>query len=363
MDPEETQRLGRDEDFEDPSQQPSRVSGLLTFTFYTILAVSIIFLTNLHRPERHNTLVELDNTVSSISKPKLTLSPSNTFHLVIFADLHYGEEEHGWGIEQDIKSARVMRAVLDKEKSDLIVLNGDLTTGENTFRENASDYIHTVVAPLVERNLPWASTYGNHDSKFNLSREASFKIESAYPLSYTQRMDPSLPGITNYYLLVYRNDGHKPAAILWFFDSRGGASYQHSPANVDDIPNWVGPETTSWFTSTSHALRSQYGHLPSLAFVHIPPHPFLTAQRKGIDKALFPGVNDDVPVAIQGDGEEDADFVRALKHERGLHSVYVGHDHGNAWCSVWPEKGTFRHREPEKSEDGGPFLCFSKHTG
>lgn len=289
----------------------------------------------------------------STAKPPLKLDPAGTFTIAIFADLHYGEEEHGWGIDQDIKSTRVMRAILGSESPDLVVINGDLITGENTFRENSTGYVHQIVAPLVEGHLPWASTYGNHDSKFNLSRDALFRAESAYSLSYTMRMDPSLPGITNYYLLIYNSTSKgdlRPVAVLWFFDSRGGASYQHEPANEDDIANWVHRDTARWFRTSQELLRAKYGLLPSLVFVHIPPHVFLNAQDEGLDPSRFPGVNDDVPVAIEGEGTEDGDFVQALLSTEGLHSIYVGHDHGNAWCSTWPEK------------PHAPFLCFSKHS-
>src|SRR6201996_3507048 len=72
---------------------------------------------------------------ATVEGRSLDLGPSNTFKLAIFSDLHFGEEEHGWGIEQDVKSTRVMRSVLRDEAPDLVVLNGDLITGENTFRE------------------------------------------------------------------------------------------------------------------------------------------------------------------------------------------------------------------------------------
>jgi hypothetical protein len=297
------------------------------------------------------------------AKPALRLSPSNTFKLAIFADLHYGEDESGWGIDQDVNSTRVMRAVLGRETPDLVVVNGDLITGENTFRENSSAYVHRVVAPMVERGVPWASTYGNHDSKFNLSREAMYATEKTYALSYTQRMDPSLPGITNYYLLLRSAAGRRPVAVLWFFDSRGGATYQDPSAIAqDDIPNWVANQTAAWFARQSAELRARHGPLPSLAFVHIPPHVFLGAQQSGLNASRFPGVNDDVPAAIQGQGTDDQAFVDALLAEDRLHSVYVGHDHGDAWCAPWPAAQTRRGRHAG-GKPRRPVLCFSKHTG
>lgn len=297
-------------------------------------------------------------------RPKLELSKSNIFTLAIFSDLHYGEEEHGWGIDQDIKSTRVMNSVLDFEHSiDLVVLNGDLITGENTFRENSSEYVDQIVAPLVSRRIPWASTYGNHDSKFNLSREATYQAEKRYPLSYTRQMNASLPGVTNYYLIVWASHSH-PAAILWFFDSRGGASYQRDPSNEDDIPNWVADETAAWYKATRAQLRSQYGLLPSIAFVHIPPHPFLEVQDAGLDATHFPGINDDVPSAIQGEGHNDDAFVEAILQDRLLNSIYVGHDHGDAWCAAWPSSGpSSRGSSHSRIDKGGPILCFSRHSG
>ena len=55
-----------------------------------------------------------------------------------------------------------MEGVLAVEEPQLVVLNGDLITGENTYLENSTDYLDRIVAPLVRRDLRWASTYGNH---------------------------------------------------------------------------------------------------------------------------------------------------------------------------------------------------------
>jgi hypothetical protein len=249
-----------------------------------------------------------------------------------------------------------------------VVLNGDLITGENTFRHNSSAYVHRIVAPMVAAGIPWASTYGNHDSKANLSREDMLDVEREYALSYT-RKTAALDGVTNYYLLLSRHGGKgPPVAVLWFFDSRGGTSYGGNEAGGDDIPNWVAPETARWFRAEANALRGRYGGvLPSLAFVHIPPAAFLAAQRKGIDPAVFPGVNEDVPVAVQGTGTEDGEFMDALREEGrlgGLHSVYVGHDHGNAWCALWrSSNGIEGPGEEGAAGRSGPLLCFGKHTG
>ena len=137
-----------------------------------------------------------------------------------------------------------MNAVLDAESPQLVVLNGDLITGENTYLPNSTHYVDKIVEPLVQRNLAWASTYGNHDSNYNLSRLAIFEREHRYPNSLTGYMVPgSNAGVSNYFLEVFSSDVRKltPEVILWFFDSRGGVEYQKldEDGNTITIPEVV----------------------------------------------------------------------------------------------------------------------------
>jgi len=302
---------------------------------------------------------------SSTPQPPLRLSADNDFHIAIFSDLHFGENEDSFGIGQDIGSLRVMNSILDAETLDFVVINGDLITGENTFLFNSSTYVDVIVAPLVQHNVPWASTYGNHDSQFNLSRASIFAREQQYALSYTQHSPPNLPGITNYYLPIFppvtSPESDIPIAILWFFDSQGGFPYQEAPSNTNTLPDYVTPSIVSWYQSAQSTLQRQYSRtIPSLAFVHIPPSAFASAQSANITPANFPGLNADDPLAFEGDGTQDGEFVTALAQAEGLHSVYSGHDHGDSWCANWPADGTVG---SDAGDATRPHLCFGKHTG
>jgi hypothetical protein len=109
-------------------------------------------------------------SVLALSLPRLARSAftplrftsTGTFQISVFEDLHFGEgEATTWGPLQDELSAAVMEIVLGSESPQLVVLNGDLITGENTMKENASYYVDQIAAPLVAAGLPWASTYGS----------------------------------------------------------------------------------------------------------------------------------------------------------------------------------------------------------
>lgn len=251
------------------------------------------------------------------------------------------------------------------------MLNGDLITGENTFKENSTTYVDQIVGPLVERNLTWASTYGNHDNDFNLTGEGILERESLWPNSRTRSMVPGPDaGVTNYYLPVYPANCTlsesaamttcAPELILWFFDSRGGHRYQELDAegNPVGLQNWVDTGVVSWFQQTNAELVSRNGNraIPSLAFVHIPANASQALQTKaGVDPSRQPGINDDYPLAAQGQGwcadgatndgtcdygGQDVPFMQAITTTQGLMAVFSGHDHGKLSVPDIPYIGT-----------------------
>lgn len=188
---------------------------------------------------------------------KLRFTENGTFQISVFGDLHFAEgtmtdSNHCFGIltifedeEADNKTIGVMNRVLSSENVQLVVLNGDLISGEVTQSSNSSLYVDRIVAPLVDRGLPWASTYGNHDSEINLDPEEMFHQETKYQNSLTQRsVLGSTAGITNYYLPIFPHETSNdsiPLFILWFFDSQGGhyALKENDDGKSTPRQNWV----------------------------------------------------------------------------------------------------------------------------
>lgn len=105
-------------------------------------------------------LISLCCFVLSSAWPALHFTSSRTFHITVFEDLHFGEgEDADWGPSNDERTLKLMQDILKHESPDLVVLNGDLITGQNTFKANATAYVDKIAGPLVEAGLPWASTY------------------------------------------------------------------------------------------------------------------------------------------------------------------------------------------------------------
>jgi hypothetical protein len=281
---------------------------------------------------------------------------------------------------KDVNSLKVMNTVLNNESPQLVVINGDLITGENTYKETSTDYINEIVQPLLNRSLLWASTYGNHDSDFNLSREAILAREQTWSNALTrQDVNTTLSGVSNYYLPVYAagaDTTSTPKLLLWFFDSRGGNYYQTLDSNGNEVPqpNWVDVSVVSWFNSTRAELKATYGaDVPSLAFVHIPVNAMLAFQQDvGVSAHYEPGINDDNPLAQEGYAEgqgsvsgtvfsysgQDIPFMEALLGTPNLMAVFSGHDHGDDWCYRWDSK-----LEGMNLTGNGLDLCFGRHSG
>lgn len=81
--------------------------------------------------------------------------------------------------------------------------------------------------------------------------------------------------MSNYYLLIYPYSNNSlgdhvrpeaPLMVLYMLDSNGG-----------QLPQELYPDETDWLASAQKSLKAQYGDLPSLLFVHIPPPEYQTA--------------------------------------------------------------------------------------
>ncbi|EFY91867.1 hypothetical protein MAC_02152 [Metarhizium acridum CQMa 102] len=306
--------------------------------------------------------------------PSLKFNDNGTFQMSIFSDMHFGQYESSIGPAQDRNTVRVIGDVLDFDRPELVVLNGDLIDGDSTQSHNSTHYIDQIVAPIVRRNLTWASTYGNHDHSYSADSGDILKREQMWPGARTRNMVTAQDaGTTNYYLLVYpaacAGDGCTPELVLWFFDSRGGFYFQGVAQ-----ANWVHASVVTWFNETNALLTKRYQRvIPSLAFVHIPINATRAMQTDAKPKPHYqPGIDDKLAVAQQGEGwcrnnslhetcdygGQDEPFMQALVGIPGLMGLFYGHDHGKSWCYRWDS------RLPGMDVVGnGLNLCYGQHSG
>ncbi|OAR01880.1 hypothetical protein LLEC1_05825 [Akanthomyces lecanii] len=238
----------------------------------------------------------------------LRFREDGTFHISVFSDLHLGiflltDANSARGPKQDAKSVSVLATVLAIEDPDFAVINGDLINGDDTRVANSTHYIDQIVKPLVDRNLTWGSTYGNHDGQPNLSGELLLAREQTFPGARTQNMVPSdggAAGSTNYFVPVF-------SATC---EDKRGVDPNRQPGINEETSS---PQAQGWCESDTRGC------------------PY---------------------------GKQDTAFMKAIASTKGMMGLFSGHDHANSWCYKWDGE-----LPGVEAKGNGINLCYGQHTG
>ncbi|KAL5320460.1 hypothetical protein ACEPPN_011265 [Leptodophora sp. 'Broadleaf-Isolate-01'] len=295
--------------------------------------------------------------------------------------------------EADPLTVIFLGKILDEEKPDLVILTGDQLHHDIPDSQSA---LFKVFAPLIERSIPWAAVFGNHDSEgdYALSSEYTFRpgspvlseLEISEPIVkqhrglsslnlsfgsmltkyndrrgtdvHTRRLPFSLcqsgpehaEGVGNYYLQILSPaPSQTPLSTLYLLDSHGQIpSKIHNP---DYGP--IKQSQIDWFTSTSQALKKEHEkdstHL-SLTFLHIPIPEYgdrnlITRGGKRREPTEGPSFN--------------SHFYDTLVQE-GISALACGHDHVNDFCALLPQK---QKDSTQNVSQLGPWLCYGGGGG
>ncbi|XXG94354.1 hypothetical protein Hte_000608 [Hypoxylon texense] len=252
--------------------------------------------------------------------------------------------------EADPSTVKFLESVLDIEKPDLVILTGDQLHHDILDSQSA---LFKVVAPLIERSIPYAAVFGNHDDEgtYALSRAAQMSLFQDLPFSLSQPGPEQVDGVGNYYLQIFAQaPSQVPLLTFYFLDSHG-----QIPSEVKDPDyGWITQSQIDWFTCTSQELRKarerngerNSRHL-SLAFMHIPFPEYADSH------LLLKGGNRGEPT----EGPSfNSHFYDALVKE-DIAAVGCGHDHVNDFCALRPQQ------DSSKSPQLGPWLCYGGGSG
>ncbi|KAH7308765.1 Metallo-dependent phosphatase-like protein [Rhexocercosporidium sp. MPI-PUGE-AT-0058] len=254
--------------------------------------------------------------------------------------------------EADPLTVDFVGKILDVEKPDLVILTGDQLHHDIPDSQSA---LFKAVAPIIERSIPFAAVFGNHDSEgiHALSRTAQMSILQNLPFSLCEPGPEQVDGIGNFYLQILAPaPSQLPLSTIYCLDSHGQIpSKIHNP-DYDPIKQ----SQIDWFENISHAQRrvrekditNNRIHL-SLAFQHIPPPEFRDRHlsiRNGHrrEPTECPSFN--------------SHFYDALV-KGGISALGCGHDHVNDFCALLPQQ---TQQDGDKTQPG-PWLCYGGCSG
>ncbi len=244
----------------------------------------------------------------------LRFRPDGTLTIAQFTDLHFlkcGEE--------DERTLALMGRVLDAERPDLVAYSGDMVSGwECTDPARA---LRMALSPAVDRKVPFAAVFGNHDDEGPLTRAQLMAVMQDLPGCRAEPGPAALPGVGNYIMRIRESAGDRTAAALHFIDSlayppkgRGQGTYA-----------WISVEQGAWHKAECRALeveRSDWREaVPALAYFHMPLSEYhevwdtRTCRGEKHEEVCSPAIN--------------GGFFTALLEAGHVLGTFVGHDHIN----------------------------------
>jgi hypothetical protein len=216
-----------------------------------------------------------------IKKPTPRIDDNGRFKIMQVADLHLStglgkcrdpvpvEPVPGQKCDADPRTLEFVERLLDEEKPDLVVLTGDQINGE-TARDGQSA-IFKFVKLFVDRQIPYASIFGNHDDEGILKRPELMAILEELPYSLSTAGPEEVDGVGNYIIEVLGSSSTTHSALtLYLLDTHSYSPDERLFRGYD----WLKQTQIKWFKTTAQSLKrkhSQYTHMHmNMAFIHIP---------------------------------------------------------------------------------------------
>lgn len=246
----------------------------------------------------------------------LKFNDKGNFKIIQFTDVHYkqGKQESAVAIE-------LIKEVLDAEQPDLVVFTGDII-----WAKPVEKGLDEVFAPVIERKIPWAYIFGNHDEEQGKSREEIMNYVMQKPCCLSVHGDKTITGVGNFILEVKDKKNEKTKALLYLMDS--GA---YTPIKEIGHYNWFAFDQVEWYRAQSAAYTKENKGkpYPALAFFHIPlaEYPLMTGAK---DAKIIGERRED-----ECNGKLNTGMFTAMREAGDVMGTFVGHDHDNDYIGSY----------------------------
>lgn len=246
-----------------------------------------------------------------VNAQKLVFNQDSTFKIVQFTDVHYMH-----GNSKSDTTLLSMKRVLDAEKPDLIVFTGDIVTSQPV-----EEGWKTIAQFAIERKIPFAVAFGNHDDETGVTRSDLAKLITQFPYNINTLGGDGLQLNLNNVLQIYGSkQSMQTKSNIYLIDSQS-----YSTINGVGGYGWIPTETIDWYKkqSLSFTLNNNMQPIPALAFFHIPLPEYKIAFDD--EKNARYGARLENECAP----ELNSGMFLAMKEMRDVFGVFTGHDHMN----------------------------------
>ncbi len=204
-------------------------------------------------------MVPMASAATPAEEAKLQFHEDGTFKIMNFSDIQDGASLMSL-------TADLIKAAIEAEDPDLIILTGDNVSGYRTLSAAKTEKgIRAYMDIFESYGIPVAIVFGNHDEdRSGLTKEEQMAIYNSYSCDISYDDGEDIWGCGTYNVPIYSStDANKVAFNCWLFDTGArdeNGDYDHMHQNQLD-----------WYVEKSNELKAANGGevVPSLAFQHI----------------------------------------------------------------------------------------------
>jgi len=248
--------------------------------------------------------------ISAHSEQPVLRFKDHKFKIVQFTDLHLISGKDF--AERNDSTYMLMRKVIKEENPDLVVLTGDIVVSGG-----AAHVWEEVVQPMTEAKVPFAVTFGNHDTETDLSKASTLKLIQKNKFNLTYNADKTLSGEGNCSLPILSSDGKAMPAAIYLFDS-----HAYTNDSTHGGYDWIKNDQIQWYRKQSAAYTRKQGKAVSaLAFFHIPLPEFEQVRNQ---KTVLGSTGEQVCSPAVNSG-----LFSSFVEMDDVIGAFVGHDHNN----------------------------------
>lgn len=243
--------------------------------------------------------------------PTLKFNEQSKFKIAQFTDIHLQYDSY-----RSDSVLVMMRAVIEKEKPDLVMLTGDVVGSDNRKRAWLK-----VAQVMIDAKTPWAAMFGNHDAEFELNKQETMEAIVGLPYNLTVNGPADVAGEGNYVLPIQSSTSNEIAALCYVLDV---SATNPPPANSSGVYEWIDDSQVQWYIRQSNEFAQQNGgeHLPALAFFHIP----FPEYNQVIGKSTTVGYQ------VERENVQPqprSNLFAAMQARKDIMGTFVGHHHNN----------------------------------
>lgn len=226
-----------------------------------------------------------------MEKPVLHFK-NGRFRILMISDFHSSKNEK---LREDYsgKMIKCIDVLLEETNPDFVMIGGDQCIDENTV-DGAEKEMRRLISPVLNRKLPWAAVFGNHDNEMGLPVSEEQKAYERIEGCMGEAGPEDIEGTGNYCIPVMSEDGKELVYNLFALDSHReiadlipkcglpGDTRFILPRHFNDGATGRMPdfEQVMWYYNLSRDIEKREGRkIPAIMFMHIPLPEFLNVVR------------------------------------------------------------------------------------